>query len=41
MKLRYCDGGSFSGDAKFDNGVVRSPKIFIPFVVMLVLEFKA
>ena len=21
MKLRYCDGGSFSGDAKFDNGV--------------------
>ncbi|KAJ6761378.1 NOTUM-RELATED [Salix purpurea] len=20
VKLRYCDGGSFSGDAKFDNG---------------------
>lgn len=21
VKLRYCDGASFAGDAKFDNGV--------------------
>lgn len=24
VKLRYCDGGSFSGDAKFDNGDRKS-----------------
>ncbi|XP_073260942.1 pectin acetylesterase 9 isoform X2 [Populus alba] len=24
VKLRYCDGGSFSGDAKFDNGALLS-----------------
>lgn len=22
VKLRYCDGASFAGDAKFDNGVI-------------------
>ena len=28
MKLRYCDGASFAGDAKFDNGVSFSANNF-------------
>lgn len=27
VKLRYCDGASFAGDALFDNGVIFSPLI--------------
>lgn len=33
MKLRYCDGASFAGDAKFDNGV--SPLL----VLLLSIKF--
>lgn len=34
VKLRYCDGGSFAGDAKFDNGV-RKYDITVAFYPFL------
>ncbi|KAJ4833160.1 hypothetical protein Tsubulata_049965 [Turnera subulata] len=44
VKLRYCDGGSFIGDAKFDNGVTKlwslCAKFFSELIYNVVLYFR-
>ncbi|XLR19517.1 hypothetical protein S83_047429 [Arachis hypogaea] len=45
VKLRYCDGASFTGDAIFDNGVQRVTQCSkiecINFRVHITLHFEA
>jgi hypothetical protein len=38
VKLRYCDGASFAGDATFDNGVILETKKFCLLVVTHLLR---
>lgn len=38
VKIRYCDGASFAGDAKFDNGVYALWTHF--FILVLITRAK-